>query len=148
MWRINCGKMNTNPFLFYLLFDLFAICTEKTVRRIYKIKKKYNVWQTLQNRCTVTDLLIFFFVWRINCGANVPQKCTVFFFQFLCEILLRFREYIYVPSFNSIVLIVSEKSSCHIRMDRIYKGSVFAIWLRNSKMYQIPSKFVQQVLRD
>ena len=37
---------------------------------------------------------------------------------------MRFTEYIYIPSFNSIVLIVSEKSGCDIRTDKKDYGTL------------------------
>ena len=57
---------------------------------------------------------------------------------------MRFTEYIYLPSFNSKVLILSEKSGCDIRTDgqtdrqtdshdESIRVPFFAIWLRNPK---------------
>ena len=64
-----------------------------------------------------------------------PQN-LLFFFYFCVKILMRFTEYIYLPSFNSIGLIVSEKSGCDIRTDRqtdrhdeSIRVPFFAIWL-------------------
>ena len=70
---------------------------------------------------------------------GVPQK-FILLILFLCKILMRFTEYIYLPSFNSIVHILSEISSCDIRSDRqtdrhdkSIRVPLFAIWLRNPK---------------
>ena len=57
---------------------------------------------------------------------------------------MRFTEYIYLPSFNSIVLLIlTEKSGCDIRTDgptdrqtdmaNSERVPFFAIWLRNPK---------------
>ena len=61
-------------------------------------------------------LMKFFFL-NFSSKYGEPQTFIVFFY-FCVKILMRFTEYIYLPSFNSIVLIVSEKSGCDIQADR------------------------------